>query len=330
MPNDQQEPRERLLFEESALEGETAQDVGVVGEDDSVDGRDLAQALLLRVTQHKKETARLERSLKNLAERWSDPKVVAKELGTIGSVETEFSAPSAPSAPLIDKIRDLGAKGESWLENERLDRRDRLARELKAACSALGVPLSIVTRDPLEIRLAPLSVMIDLDQGRATLQFGRQELLHCPTDAAEIVTARTKALAQLERKGWTPEVFHGELREAWKKAAARGGRGDDWIELAEVLPELAFSIQTRRWRRDPKSRHYTDYGKAQMIFELHRLRECGALSRDSWRLVLGPATGSSTRDKGRVFWIEDGTTGRGSYHLTLRFVRNEESHDESR
>ena len=36
-----------------------------------------------------------------------------------------------------------------------------------------------------------------------------------------------------------------------------------------------------------------------------------------------------TKDKARVFWVEDGE-GRGAWHLTLRFVREEEIHAEEK
>jgi hypothetical protein len=292
-------------------------------EDESKVPWSLAAALLTQVAGHRKIVATAERSLKNLSTRWRDPTVIKKELE--GLRETELDLPEA----LREPTRDLLAGGGAWLEQERADRRGRLAKELKAAAAEQGVALTVVTREPLVLHLAPLSLAVDLEQGRVSLQFGRQELLQCPTDAQEIVAARETALRQLERKGWTPEGFHRELREAWKMVAARAGHGDDWVELAVVLPQLAFNIQSPRWQRDPKSRYFTDYGKARMLFELCRLRDEGALSQEGWRLVLGPATGGSTRDKNRVFWVDDGS-GYGAYHLTLRFVRDKQDHESSR
>jgi hypothetical protein len=278
----------------------------------------LAEELAERVKEHKKAMARLERSLRSLSGRWSDPRGVGKELEALS--QEEFDLP----AEIVQGVRELVDRGRDWLELEREDRRGRLARALKEGADGRGLTLALISREPLEIRLDPVGVAIDLEEARATLTFGREELAQCPADAEEILQARDKALVGLDRKGWTPEGFHGELRDAWL-LATRMGKGEGWIELGEALPLLALTIQSKRWRLDPTSKNFTDYGKAQFLYDLHRLRSAGALTVDGWRLSLGPATGDSTRDKRRVFWVEDGE-GRGSYCLTLRFVRDEEIH----
>lgn len=313
MAKDTDDAQAGLPFE-GASAPDAAREQGASGRAPSRSGRDLAKALLDGLQKHKKALSALGRSLKNLDGRWKDPQVVEKELAVLRE-----TGPGLP-APLDEQVSALVAVGEDWLAEERRGRRGRLSRELKAAAAEQGVELRVVTKEPLELRLAPLTVALDLEKGRATLLFGRQTLTTCPTDAIEIMTARKKALAGLQRKGWTAEGFHQELRQAWRAVAGRG----DWVELADVLPQLAFAVQTAHWRRDPSSRNFTEYGKAKMLYELYRIKEEGILSQNGWRLSLGPATGGSTRDKARVFWVED-ASGRGAYHLTMRFVKDEES-----
>ena len=283
------------------------------------DGSLQASGLAARMAEHKKEATRLERVLRDLSERWSDPRAVEKDLDGLAEHALERAL------ELSAGIRELVERGKTWLASEKEERRSRLARGLKEGAAARQVPLLVVTREPLELRLPPLGVAIDIEEARATITFGQQELAACPADAEEILEAREKALSQLDRSGWDPEVFHRDLRQAWLAAVARTGQGEGWVELAEVLPQLAFALQSPRWRLDPSPRNFTGYGKAQFLYELNRLRSAGGLSCDGWRLVLGPATGASTRDKRRVFWVEDGE-GRGAYHLTLRFARDEELH----
>ncbi len=172
------------------------------------DGGELAEDLASRLNDHKKDVARLERVLKSLSGRWSDPKGVEKDLETLAEGEIELPA------ELAQGIQTLMELGHEWLEQEKEGRRGRLARELKEGARQREIPLSLVSREPLEIRLAPLGVQIDLEEAKATLTFGREELISCPADAGEIFTARDKALAGLDRKDWTPERFHRELREA--------------------------------------------------------------------------------------------------------------------
>jgi hypothetical protein len=283
------------------------------------DASTAATALAERFAEHRKAVARLERALKGLGERWRDPRAVRKDVAALradaGDMPVELAA----------ELVALAEAGDGWLERERAGRRGRLHAALTMAAASRGLKVAVVTREPLELRLAPLGVTIDIEKARATVHFGKQELQDAALDAEDILAARDKALTALERDGWTPEGFHRVLRDAWRAAAARAGRGDGWVELADVLPLVAFAVQPDRFRLDPQARNYDDYGKARLLYELSKLREAGGLSQDGWRLVLGPATGGSTRDKRRVFWVEDGA-GRGAYQLTLRFVRDEEIH----
>ncbi len=285
------------------------------------DGRGLAEALGSALEAHRKGIARLARLAKALSKPWTNPKAIEKTAGEMAKLAREL-----PES-LAQKASVLLEEASVWLRREREGRRQKLARELKELCAARGIRLAVVTKEPLEIRLPPIGVRIDVEEGRAAIVFGQVELLVCDATAEDIIRAREKALKSLERPKWSPEEFHRQLREAWSAAARRCGRPDGWVELAEVIADVAVAIQGPRWRQDPTARNFTSYGKAQFLYDLHRLREASALSAGGYRLVLGPATGASTRDKRRVFWVEDGD-GRGAYHLTLRFVREEEVHGE--
>lgn len=283
---------------------------------------ELAHELAERLRTHKKAVAQLERVAKGLTGRWSDPQRVTRGLDALAQAEVEL--PAAIATPL----RALVDHGRDWLERDRDERRGRLARELREGARQREIALVVVTRDPLELWLDPVGLSIDLERAEAEVRFGREELLRCPADGVEIFQARESALTRLERNGWTAEGFHRELRHAWSVAGKLTG-AEGWIELGEVLPQLALIIQPRRWRRDPTSKNFQDYGKAQFLYELYRLRRSRALTVDGYRLALGAATGDSTRDKRRVFWVDDGE-GRGAYFLTLRFVRDEEIHGTTR
>lgn len=292
-----------------------------VGSRQQSDGPELARSLAKRVAQKRKAVAGLLRACKSLERPWSDPKGVERAMEAIGT-----GADALPPA-LKKEASALREVAAAWLRSERDGRRRRLAETIRGKCKKQGIRLLVLTKEPLEIRLPPLSVRIDLEKVRAAVLFGRVEIGSAVAAATEILKARDKALKALERRKWSPRTFHRELRTAWGAAGRRLGRADGWIELAEVLPELAFRVQGPGWRFDPTPKNLTPYGKAQFLYDLHRLRAAGALAHDGWRLALGPATGASTRDKRKVFWVEDGE-GRGSYHLTLRFTREAGVHGE--
>ena len=230
------------------------------------------------------------------------PGAIAEAAGRLGDV-------------VLPELGSLREALERDLQAERAARGPTLAAALKRACESEGIGLAVLTRSPLELRLPPLGVQVDLDADRADVVFGRQRLARVGARADEILAARREALAELEGKDWDPAAFLGLVFEAWRGLSPRG----DWVELSQVLPRLAWLRQGPAFHREPNARNFAPWSRAGFCYDLHRLRRDRCLSHEGWRLSLGPATGGSTRDKKRVFWLED-ADGRGQYHLTLRFV----------
>ena len=242
------------------------------------------------------------RALEQLAKAGDDPAALRKGRAALDKAG-------------LDGLQDLPARVDAWLRDEEAGRRPRLARGLRDACAAAGLELVVLTREPLELRLPPLGVSVDVEADRATITFGQQVLQTCGARADDILAARQRALQAIESGPWDPAAFLTALRTAWQRLGP-----DDWRELVDVLPQLALELQDERFRRDPVAANFRPYGRARLAWDLWRLRRDRTLAQDGWRLSLGPATGSSTRDKRRVMWLED-DQGRGQYYLTLRFVR---------
>jgi len=213
------------------------------------------------------------------------------------------------------------AQVDAWLVHEQQTRRSRLARTLRERCQAQGLELVVITREPLELRIAPLGLRVDVERDRVELTFGQQVLETCAAQADAVLAARQRALDWLEEGSMEAVRLHGALLQAWQLLS-----GTDWVELSDLLPHLALGLQDERFRRDPVARNFRPYPRARLAWDLWRLRRERALSVDGWRLSLGPATGGSTRDKRRVYWLED-DQGRGQYYLTLRFTRDGERAD---
>jgi hypothetical protein len=224
--------------------------------------------------------------------------------------------------PIIKRLSELPnvVPGEvltqfkGWLDTERATRGVRLRCELEAACQARGVPMTVLGRDPLEIGIAPFVLQIDVEADSVTLQYARETLCRVPANATAIFEAYDQQITQLEGEAWDPNLFVTAAHQAWLRA---GGSG--WLEITDVLPELAVLRQSSTFRRNPIQRHFVSYGRIQFAYDLWRLRRDRVLSTGKVRLNLGAATGGSTRDKRRVMWVEDGR-GRGQFYLTIRFT----------
>jgi hypothetical protein len=231
---------------------------------------------------------------------------------------------AAPIARAVTRLQGVAVPAtdpaieatSAWLAEQERERRQRLSGDLRSACEAARIELLVLQRAPLELRLPPVSVLVDYDADRASVCFAGERLAESEVQAAAILSAREQAVRRLEGHGWEPGGFLRLLLQAWRRAA---GPENGWVELVDVLPELALLQQPRAFRRDPSGRNFKPYPRVQLAYDLWRLRRDRTLAVDGWRLSLGPATGDSTRDKSRVLRLED-AHGQGQYHLTLRFV----------
>lgn len=232
---------------------------------------------------------------------------------------TAAAAPMTGLDPLTlgRRLEALQQELKGWGEAERAGRRGRLAADLRALCGARGLGLRVVSKEPLELRIPPLAVQIDVEADVARLLFARQPLEATEADAAAILAARDRALSALEGERWAPEAFHRDLLAAWRTVDGRG-----WAELGALLPELARRQEGPSPPAEAPSRPLRPYSRARFCYDLWRLRRDRCLTVDGWRLSLGPATGGSARDKRRVFWLED-ADGEGQLHLSARFLAPE-------
>lgn len=227
------------------------------------------------------------------------PRRLRKELGRL---EAE---------PRVE-LQSLKSHLRAWLEAEETTRRRRLAVELKTLCVEGDVTTRVVSKEPLELRLSPLTVVFDVAGDKASLRYAGMAVGQCRADAREVMASHARAVAELEGAAWEPTDFIAQLHHAWRR------RGHGWVPIVEVLPELAFLRQPVAWRREPTPAHAHPYPRVQLAYDLYRLRRDRTLSHTGARLTLAPATAGVRRDKHATLWIE-GDDGQGSWMHLMRF-----------
>lgn len=262
------------------------------------------------------------------------------EAQALGKLATAFGSLSKAKAyeampqlvVLIDRVESkikglsVAERGVRVLDELRQDvkRRqkqvqERLGLELKEACGARDLTMTVVSREnPLEVRIPPFAIKIDREKFEAQVLFARLAIERSSAEADTIMRAYDKALASMQR-GFEPGQFFDNSLSAWKAArgAGYGGEGGR-VEILDFLPYLALQQQSKSFRVEPSERNYRGYSRARFAFDVNQLRKAGISTRDGWRMHFGVATGTTAMKKDRSIFIEDGR-GNGEFQLTVYF-----------
>jgi hypothetical protein len=237
---------------------------------------------------------------------------------TVEKVNEKLPAEAREEAGLTDLLGRIRA----WIDEAGERLRQRLGRELRAACTDAGLEFRVVSREsPVEVRIPPFAVVLDFDKGQATLRFARLEVARAPAEAGAILAAHARARRELDT-AFDPEQFFARCHRAWRAARAAKGENSERIEILDCLPYLAVEMQGPRFRVDPTDENFKGYGRVRFAWDVLRLRRARMLTQDGVRMNLGVATGATASQKKRVLYFED-EDGNGEYKLTIFFTRVE-------
>lgn len=274
---------------------------------------ELASRLLAEVDKKGKEITKVHKALKSLAsaDTLESPRKVKEACKLL-----EQSVPKAFGLD-IDFAELLESTAADQLERAKA-RKVEFGRMLNESAEKQSLACKMITTEPMEFSLPPFTVAVDLNQNLATINYARLALEDLPARPDQITAALQKNLKMLET-GWSSEQFFDALYDAYRmQLFEKKGRQGERVVLTDLLACLALSFQSDKFRSDPVAGNYRAYGRVRMAYDLSRLKRNGLLQRNGWRLNLGTATGSSTRDKKGVLYIEE-SPGQGQYYLSIWF-----------
>jgi len=274
---------------------------------------DLARRLFSEVDKKSKEISKLHNALKKLtsADTLESPRRVGEACKILEGTDPKTFGLEIDFTEILKSI----AADQQQRANRR---RVEFGRTLHENAEKEGLECKMITSEPMEFSLPPFTVTVNLDQNIAHLNYARLPLEEMPAKPERIIAGCGKNLTMLE-KGWSSERFFDALHEAYQiRLFKEKTRLGERLPLTALIPYVALSFQGEKFLSDPVAGNYRPYGRVQMAYDLSRLRRTGLLQRNGWRVNLGAATGSSTRDKKGVLYIED-NPGQGQYYLTIWF-----------
>jgi hypothetical protein len=160
---------------------------------------------------------------------------------------------------------------------------------------------------------------MDLGNNNIEIWYGpEQEKLDSSKLIPETITQKLKnAHAKITQRKFDDKTFLSHLYNAYRVAVYRNdGKIGDSTPIKDVLSNLAFLIQSRKFKMNPIKSNYRDYGCVFFSYDLYRLKE---REIENLELNLVTATRAYTRRRSDFLWIPSNEKGDGNYISHIKF-----------
>ena len=169
------------------------------------------------------------------------------------------------------------------------------------------------------LKVSFYTLKMDLDNNNVEIWYGpEQEKLDSSKLIPETIAQKLKNVhAQITQREFNDKTSLSNLYSAYKVAVYhKDGKIGDAAPITDVLSNLAFLIQNRRFKMNPVKENYREYGRVFFSYDLYRLKE-----RRIGNLELGlvTATRAYTRKRSGFLWIPSNERGDGSYISHIKF-----------
>lgn len=292
---------------------------------------------------------RLEAAAQKVAKALETYKAVGKEIAAVAGATPQVAVnlkKVGQGWQLLDSevvdlgalLRELGREVADYGERTQDARRVAFLSQMRELAAQANMRFEPITSNPPEYRLGMVTVLPDYGKGEVTVCYARLPLAKCALDANLVLEAVRSVRATLATGSPKPtqlwlnahpaengsehfcpayvlSLFYTAYRRLLNQLKPSDGR----VPLVELLPEMSFLTQSEAFRKDPGKNNFVPYERAQLAWDLARLRHSGVMSVDGKRINIGVATLKSTSKKKNVLYVED-AGGAGQYYISLWFA----------
>ncbi len=207
---------------------------------------------------------------------------------------------------------------------------DEFGQKLRAALSAQGV--SIGGRPP-KFEIGRFELEANFARRFSVLRYGKDMVApHVPITVDATIQAYQNARKAVEGRNQDGGVWMAQLHDAYQTARRKRSSHSPRINIVDVYLELVMLRQGRAFASEPSKRTFTDYSRAQFIYDFYeftarrRLTVKGQTSDgqagDGQVVKVHSATKSQTDSPAKSMWIVEGDSPYdGHYIADIEFVR---------
>jgi hypothetical protein len=156
-------------------------------------------------------------------------------------------------------------------------------------------------------------MLLMFEKGEVQIFWGPELVKKVRLNTDEAATAIEAFEKELKGRSWDPEAFFLNLRNAYKRVLNTIGKSEgERASIVDVMNELVFLMQDKRFKIDPTKRNFRGYSRAFFGYDLYRLRKSGQAKG----LSLIVATFDATKYKEKVIFVPE-SDERGTRYAYL-------------
>jgi hypothetical protein len=209
-----------------------------------------------------------------------------------------------------------------------------LAEELQEAQKQLGNVFGLALRDamatsgievagqPPRFEIGRFEINANFLVRKASLFYGKWEVArNVPLSLETVIKAYEREVTNIEGRdedgtGWVEQFY-----AAWEMANRKGGKATGRANIVDCYYELALLRQSRAFRNEPSKRSFSDYSRAQFIYDFVEFTQNQRLAYQGMIAGMHVATKSQADSPGKSMWIVTGSTPHdGQYVSDVEFV----------
>ena len=200
------------------------------------------------------------------------------------------------------------------LRNLRANAHHNLVTGLTKGLGDKAEQMKIISDSPLVIYLHPLTLEVQFEQKKATLEYAHEPLATTSLDPDEILKTHADLLDVFRSSRIDSARFWDICKMAYEMVVLKNGQtANSRVDIVELLPPLAWL-----WPNPAAMKKNAVFPRYLLAYQLQKLRADNMLQQKSLRIDLGTATGGSTKNKSNVLYIPAGAT-EGQYYLSICF-----------
>lgn len=270
-------------------------------------------ALKTEVQQQLKDPTKAQKALETLTKKSALP------LGdALDKPLRDLQKASLEAVGLEEERKGLLKEIEVYLERQKMKTRMQFLGDLQAFAREQDVEVVKLSDTPLTVHLAPLTVEVDFDKGKATLLYAREVVDEVRLTPRAVLEGRKLGAAKIKDRSVESPLFFDLLHQAYQfLLLSRGEPAGNRVDLVDLLVPLAVLSADQDKLRKNGIDAIKEYPRYLLAYQLNRLRRDGILEKDGRRIDLGTATGGSTKNKKDVLFIPS-TGTEGQYYLSIR------------